>query len=228
MKLKFDTSSQLANIVRGSILFFAMGCIVFNIDLTKLIFKKTLAELEGPQIEKTMSTEQYAEIRKLVTSTEEQKQKAQDQQISAVTKVQQEFENEVVGKANKKSTRLLIENGNRFFVPVTIGYRGKMITVPMLIDTGATGIVITPNFAQRLGINQEETTQGSSTVADGRSVGNYNINVDFVAVGPKTKKPLQVHIMPNVGNNDSGILGMSFLADFPHMIDVKSQAIKWL
>ena len=43
----------------------------------------------------------------------------------------------------------------------------------LLIDTGATGVVISPAIAQRLGIRLEEVTQGVTTVADGRKITNY-------------------------------------------------------
>jgi clan AA aspartic protease (TIGR02281 family) len=103
-----------------------------------------------------------------------------------------------------------------------------MITVPLLVDTGATGVTITPTIAQRLGISGEDTKQGRSFVADGREVPHFSADVAFVAVGPKTKKPLQINIMENSRNDDYGLLGMSFLAEFPHMIDMKSQVIKWM
>ena len=103
-----------------------------------------------------------------------------------------------------------------------------MVTVSLLIDTGATGVVISPAIAQRLGIRLEEVTQGVTTVADGRKITNYNAIADFVAVGPKTKKALHLSILPHENNEETGLLGMSFLADFPHILDVKSQVITWM
>jgi len=150
--------------------------------------------------------------------------------VSELEKVPSRFRAnmKVLQSDNSKATVVIIKDNNRVFVPVTIGYHGKMVTVPLLIDTGATGIMISPAIAQRLGIGQETTTQGSSVLADGRKVINYNAIADFVAVGPKTKSALQVHIMPNENSEATGLLGMSFLADFPHMIDVKSSVIKWM
>ena len=129
--------------------------------------------------------------------------------------------------SNSKTTAVTVRD-NRIYVPVTIGYRGKMVTVSLLIDTGATGVMISPAIAQRLGIRIEDTTQGVTTVADGRKVTNFNASADFIAVGPKTKRSLQVNILPHENNEESGLLGMSFLADFPHMLDVKSQVIRWM
>lgn len=129
--------------------------------------------------------------------------------------------------SNSKTTAVIVRE-NRIFVPVTIGYRGKMVTVSLLIDTGATGVTISPAIAQRLGIRREDTTQGFATVADGRKVANFNVNADFIAVGPKTKRSLQVNILPHESNEETGLLGMSFLGDFPHMLDTKSQVITWM
>lgn len=129
--------------------------------------------------------------------------------------------------SNPKTTAVIVRD-NRIYVPVTIGYRGKMVTVSLLIDTGATGVMISPAIAQRLGIRLEETTQGVITVADGRKITNFNAIADFIAVGPKTKRALQVNILPHENDEETGLLGMSFLADFPHMLDTKSQVIKWM
>lgn len=217
IKLRFDASNPVANIIRIMVLVFAAGSLLFNIDLIKLIFKKTTEEMKSPNITETMTTEQYAEVLELAKKNIIEKQKA----IQAKEEMHPPINNE-------KETAITISESNRVLVPVTIGYRGKMVTVPLLLDTGATGIVISPAVAQRLGMSSEETTQGQSTVADRRVVAHYSIEAAFVAVGPKTKKPLQVHILPNVGNQEIGLLGMSFLADFPHMIDLKSQTIKWM
>lgn len=133
----------------------------------------------------------------------------------------------VSGGNDMQRTSVIVRN-NQVYVPVTIGYRGKMVTVQVILDTGATNTTISPALAKRLGIKFEDTVQGSSILADGRRVVNYNAAADFVAVGPKTKKALQIQILPNESGEETGLLGMNFLADFPHMIDVKSQVIKWM
>lgn len=213
-RITFKTS-PLSNAIRIGLLVWILGIIVFKIDTTKLIFKKSAEELKGPNITNTMTTEQYAEVLKLAKEQLTEKPPQQTPEVQPST-------------TNENETSIEVRTDNRIYVPVTIGYRGKMVTVPLLIDTGATDITISPAIARRLGISGEETTTGESTVADGRKVAHYKINAAFVAVGPKTKKPLQVHIMPTVNNEETGLLGMSFLADFPHMLDLRSQVIRWM
>lgn len=210
IRLKFS-KNPLTNLVRFGVLVWIAAIFVFKIDLTRLIFKKSVEELKGPNITQAMTTNQYEEILKLTSKPIEEK----------VSEVQPVINNE-------KVTSLTVTEDNRIFVPVTIGYRGKMVTVQMLLDTGATGVLISRTVAKRLGIKPEDTTTGTSIVADGRHVINHNTEVAFVAVGPKTKKPLQIHIMNRENEMDDGLLGMSFLAEFPHMIDMQRQLIKWM
>ena len=213
-RFKFK-ASPLSNIIRIGLLVWILGIIVFKVDTTKMIFKKTVEELKGPNITDTMTNEQYNEVVNLGRRMEQERQMQQTQEIEPIIN-------------NERETALIVKDDNRVFVHVTIGYRGKMVTVPLLIDTGATGITITPSIANRLGISEADTTKGISTVADGRKTQHYNIDVAFVAVGPKTKKPLQIHIMPNESFEDSGLLGMSFLGEFPYMLDMKAKVIRWM
>jgi clan AA aspartic protease (TIGR02281 family) len=216
IKFVFKPSNNVANGIRLAVIIGIIAAFVFKIDLTKLIFKKSVEEMKGPEISKPMSTKQYAEILELMN-----KSKAQE-----AIEVQQKPIDPGINESPKE-TRITVSE-NKILVPVTIGYRGKMVTVQMLLDTGATGVMISRSVAKRLGIRQEDTTQGTSIVADGRHVINHNTEVAFVAVGPKTKKPLQIQIMNRENDLEDGLLGMSFLADFPHMIDVKSSVIKWM
>lgn len=128
---------------------------------------------------------------------------------------------------NTKRTAVIVRN-NQVFVPVCIGYRGKMVNVYLLLDTGATGVTISPAVAQHLGIMPEDTKQGVSILADGTTRPNASATAAFVSVGPKTKQNLELHIMPRAGGEETGLLGMSFLSEFSHMVDVKAGVIKWM
>jgi clan AA aspartic protease (TIGR02281 family) len=214
-RLTFKSGGPVTNCIRYGALIIIIGVFVFKIDLTKLIFKKTVEELKGPVIEKTMTKEQYAEVAELARQPQETIQKPQ------------QFTDETKPLINNERETAITFNGNQMFVPVTIGYRGRMVTIPLLIDTGATGITISPAIAIRLGIKPNETTQATAQLADGRTVATNTAPVAFVSVGPKTKKPSEVHILGS-GFEETGLLGMSFLAQFPHFIDVKNQAIKWM
>lgn len=130
--------------------------------------------------------------------------------------------------ASGVSQTAVVVKGNRLYAPVTIGYRGRMVTTYLIVDTGASDISISQEVAQQLGIKQEAGRESIITVANGSTVASYNAIADFVAVGSKSKKSLIMHVMPPSGSGESGLLGMSFLGDFPHMIDTKAQVIKWM
>ena len=214
IKLKFS-NDPLSNVIRLGVVIFIAASLLFKIDLTKLIFKKTVEELKGPIIMETMSEKQYAEVLELGRN------QAKEQQ-----ELQQKTE-EIKAPINGEKETEIIFAGGQMLVPVTIGYRGRMVTVPLVIDTGATGITISPAIAIRLGIKQEDTQPGTARLADGRTVSTEIAPVAFVAVGPKTKKPSEVNIMGN-GREESGLLGMSFLAQFPHFINLNLQKIQWM
>jgi hypothetical protein len=69
-----------------------------------------------------------------------------------------------------------------------------------------------------------------ANVADGRTVATRRAMIGQLSVGPKSKSPLEVSIMAHIGTREyaEGLLGMNFLAEFPHVIDVKAKVIKWL
>lgn len=199
-------NSGMVLLIAGVFIFLLIGTFSVNLNSSK--------ERQETSDELTAMSERREEQRQFT------------EQVRIPVQEKQEIEYNAAAE-NKRETSIIVQD-NRIYVPVTLGYHGKMVTVKLLIDTGATGVTISPAIAQRLGIGSEATTQGISMLADGRKTINYNTVVDFVAVGPKTKKPLQIHIMPTVNNEETGLLGMSFLADFPHMLDLRSQVIRWM
>ncbi|MDD2852496.1 MAG: hypothetical protein PHY09_11465 [Desulfuromonadaceae bacterium] len=75
--------------------------------------------------------------------------------------------------------------------------------------------------------NYVPSTGGKATLADGSMVQTAHVVVDHVTVGPKAKRYLNVQIMPRSGNEETGLLGMNFLGDFPHIIEAKAGTIRW-
>jgi clan AA aspartic protease (TIGR02281 family) len=130
-------------------------------------------------------------------------------------------------KAREKQKTAITVDRNRIRVPVSIRYKGRTIVVRLILDTGASDTVITPSMAQRLGINLGDTTQGVSMIADGSKVTTYNVIADSVTVGPKTIRGIKLSILPNKDSEDQGLLGMNFLNEFPHMINMRARTINW-
>ncbi|MDK9717842.1 MAG: retroviral-like aspartic protease family protein [Trichlorobacter sp.] len=120
--------------------------------------------------------------------------------------------------------------GNKVLVPVTISFRNETIQARLLLDTGASVTVISPQLASRLGIRPEHTSRTTGRVADGSFITAYNTVVDYMQVGPKTKHSVEVAVLPMNGPTMGfdGLLGMNFLGDFRYHVNMGSQTIEWV
>ncbi|MBI5483254.1 MAG: retroviral-like aspartic protease family protein [Deltaproteobacteria bacterium] len=129
---------------------------------------------------------------------------------------------------DSKTTAVRIRN-NQVLVPVSFSYRNTTVDAWMLLDTGASITTLSTTLANRLGIKPDSTQRRMAQVADGRVVQTFQAHVDNIAVGPKMKQSAEVSIMPSSGPDRSydGLLGMNFLADFPHRLDMNRQLIEW-
>lgn len=130
------------------------------------------------------------------------------------------------GMYGQQRTAVKVQN-NQIWVPVVFGHKGRTITAWLLLDTGATNTSISPALARRLGVQAAETTGGKARLADGSMVQTSHVVVDHVTVGPKVKRDLNVLIMPRSGNEETGLLGMNFLGEFPYIIEARAGIIRW-
>ncbi len=130
------------------------------------------------------------------------------------------------GKSGSTTDVIIIDN--RVHVPVMISYQGKAVKLRLVVDTGATGITVSQAVAEKLGVKMENTAPGSITIADGSRVATAHITADSVSVGPKSIRNIELVIIPSVENEYTGLLGMSFLSEFPHILDIKAKTIKWM
>lgn len=126
--------------------------------------------------------------------------------------------------AGQHITPIEVSN-NKIYTPVTILYQGRTVVARLLLDTGATGISITPALADRLGVRP--TSRGTATFADGSQKKIDYFTCDNISVGSKSKRMMRVGIIPSASSDETGLLGMSFLADYPHTVDLKAKVIRW-
>jgi len=127
----------------------------------------------------------------------------------------------------KERTKIKVYN-YAVIVPVEIKYKNRSITIDLILDTGATITTITPEIADYLGINENDKTVGETTIADGSKVNHSKFIADEMSVGSKTRIKIPVAILGRKNkDNVNGLLGMNFLSNFPHMINIKSREIKW-
>jgi predicted aspartyl protease len=126
----------------------------------------------------------------------------------------------------KLETAITIE-GNRIFVPVTLGNNGIEVEALLLLDTGASQTVVHRDVAAQLNITALK--KGLSQVAGGQQIYTELGKIDYMRIGPHTIKNATVLIINYEGPpvNFKGMLGMNFLKNFQYKLNFEKQVIQW-
>lgn len=124
-------------------------------------------------------------------------------------------------------TRVVIQN-NQILVPVLFGHNGKEIIIPLLLDTGASIIVLHKQFAAALNLDTEQA--GLSQMASGKMIRSGLAKVDYLKLGPFKMENVNVVVLEHRGPpvKFKGLLGMNFLRNVNYKIDYKNQIIRWI
>ncbi len=119
--------------------------------------------------------------------------------------------------------------GNQVLVPVTLGNGDKTIQVILLLDTGASVSTIMPEVASQLDMDVTRTVPVIGQVVGGGLLEGRRARLDYMTVGPITKKAIHVDIIEHRGPavRFDGLLGMNFLRSLRYHIDFENQAINW-
>jgi len=150
----------------------------------------------------------------------EQQEQSRQQRAAQEKKAAQEL------RAKALTTRVVI-SGRQVFVPVTLRNGSSETNVMLLLDTGATSSVITPQVAERL--NVQEADNVKIGVVGGRVMSARKIVLSRMVVGPITRENQEaVIVRQRQGEFGDGLLGMSFLAGLKYTLDFDAQTINWL
>ena len=123
-------------------------------------------------------------------------------------------------------TSVIVE-GNRILVPVTLVNNGIGLDVNLVLDTGASQIVLHRNVADQLNIIA--LRKGVAQVAGGQKIHVETGQVDYFKVGPFNMEKATALIIAYEGPSVSysGLLGMNFLKNVQYTIDYQNQVIHW-
>ena len=124
-------------------------------------------------------------------------------------------------------TTPVIISGLRVFVPVTLSNGATETEAHLLLDTGASMTLITPEVAARL--NVEDADHVKVKVVGGKVLTARRVVLSKMQVGPVKRSNQQVVIVTQRGGGiGDGLLGMNFLAGLKYTIDFQKQTINWL
>ncbi|MFK5926742.1 MAG: aspartyl protease family protein [Desulfuromusa sp.] len=107
---------------------------------------------------------------------------------------------------------------NRVIIDVT--FNGQ-VTVPMMVDTGSPGLVISNDLADQLNLFDEEGSRLMVVISGigGRQIATKTI-IDKLSMGGITEKFIPAHIVSGVSSTHyQGLIGMDVLSSYTMTID---------
>jgi aspartyl protease family protein len=115
----------------------------------------------------------------------------------------------VVTTTGDGQSQIILQRGSNGHFATKVSING--VDVPMMVDTGASAIVLRAEDAAKLGIDPEKLNYGITvSTANGDALA-APVRLNDVAIGPIHRKDVRA-LVTQPGRLQSGLLGMSFLS----------------
>lgn len=186
------------------------------------VYKEKYDDLSAEEKKSKLETDQQQRALEI----ERQRQMALELQQEAEQEEAERQRLEELAKQKEQMTPVIID-GNRVFVPTTIGNKGIEVETLMLLDTGASQTVVHRDIATQLNIIALK--KGLSQVAGGQKIYTEIGKVDYIKVGPHKIDDANVLVINHEGAavTQKGLLGMNVLRNFNFNIDFENQMMVW-
>lgn len=147
-------------------------------------------------------------------------------QEQAALAAQQRSEEEKKRNSENSNTRVRIV-ANQILVPVIIGHGYLEYETTLLLDTGASNIVLHTDFANAVNIGLRQ--RNVSRVAGGGLIHTEKAEIDYLKIGPYQFNDVTVTIINHTGPpvGYKGLLGMNVLRQTRYSIDFDNSVIRW-
>ncbi len=181
------------------------------------LLEKERADLE--EIRK-LEEEEYESLRRKEWE-EREIRRTKDAEDRALQKKREE-------EQRKWMTKVAVR-GNQVIVPVTVAHEGEEMEVHLLLDTGATSVVLHRPIADKLKIDTSKADRIPVQVAGGRILPAHRMRLSRMSVGPVEREDVEVIILEQRGPSSfmDGLLGMSFLRGLHYTVDFDRGWIQW-
>jgi len=111
----------------------------------------------------------------------------------------------------------------RIIIPVTFN---QSVTAPMALDTGAPGLIISPELAEALGLMDEEATKLIVNAGGiGGSVPAIRTIIDTVEVGGAKDHFIPTTVVSSISGSFEGLVGMDFMSNYSIRIDPRKHVL---
>lgn len=190
-----------------------------QVEVYKEKYDHLPAEQKKSKLESDQQQQQALEL-------ERQRQMELELQQAAEQEEAERKRLEELSREKGQKTPVVI-NGNRVFVPTTIGNRGIEVETLMLLDTGASQTVVHRDIATQLNIIALK--KGLSQVAGGQKIYTEIGKVDYIKIGPHKIDGANILVINHEGTavTHNGLLGMNVLKNFTYNIDFENQMMVW-